>query len=154
MDEGGSYLNELKALQKRLTINILEEKMNNNLKNYGLNDRFEQEASLYDGYLARVTEQHHHLYKIVTEQGELQAAVSASCFTARTARRISRVGDWVVADRTDGDTGNAVIRHILRRRSAFVRKAAGTANAEQIVAANIDMVFLCMSLNEDFNLRG
>ena len=124
------------------------------LRNYGLNDQFEQEASFFDGYIARVTEHHHHLYKIVTEQGELQAAVSGKLlYGADGAADFPAVGDWVVADRTDGDTGNAVIRHILRRRSAFVRKAAGTANAEQIVAANIDMVFLCMSLNEDFNLR-
>ena len=128
--------------------------MNYNLRNYGLNDRYEQEGSVYDGYLARVTEQHHHLYKIVTEQGELQAGVSGKLlYGADKAADFPAVGDWVVADRTDGDTGNAVIRHILRRKSAFVRKAAGTANSAQIVAANIDMVFLCMSLNADFNLR-
>ena len=34
-----------------------------------------------------------------------------------------------------------------------MRKAAGTSKTEQAVAANIDTVFLCMSLNNDFNLR-
>ena len=42
------------------------------------------------------------------------------------------------------------------RRTAggnFIRKAAGTARKEQVVAANIDKVFICMSLNNDFNPR-
>jgi ribosome biogenesis GTPase len=46
-----------------------------------------------------------------------------------------------------------VIHRVLPRRSAFERKAAGTARALQILAANIDVAFLCMSLNADFNLR-
>ncbi|GHU55777.1 hypothetical protein FACS1894132_12350 [Clostridia bacterium] len=49
--------------------------------------------------------------------------------------------------------GNAVIHHVLARSSVFVRQAAGTAGDVQVVAANIDIVFLCMSLNADFNLR-
>jgi ribosome biogenesis GTPase len=63
------------------------------------------------------------------------------------------VGDWVMVDRTDNSGGEAVIHHILDRKSAFTRKAAGTANAIQVIAANIDTVFLCMALNADFNLR-
>ena len=49
--------------------------------------------------------------------------------------------------------GNAVIQHVLPRKSSFIRRAAGEKNEEQVVAANIDTVFLCMSLNNDFNLR-
>ena len=46
-----------------------------------------------------------------------------------------------------------MIHHVLPRKSSFIRKAAGEKNEEQVVAANIDTVFLCMSLNQDFNLR-
>ena len=49
--------------------------------------------------------------------------------------------------------GNAVIHYVLPRKSSFIRKAAGEKNEEQVVATNIDTVFLCMSLNNDFNLR-
>ena len=62
------------------------------------------------------------------------------------------VGDFVMAD-WNKSGGNAVIHHVLPRKSCFIRKAAGEKNEEQIVAANIDTVFLCMSLNNDFNLR-
>ena len=47
--------------------------------------------------------------------------------------------------------GNAVIRHVLPRKSCFIRKAAGEKKEEQVVAANVDTVFLCMSLNEKIN---
>lgn len=127
----------------------------NNLARYGFADRFAQEATFYEGlYPARVTEQHRDLYKVVSEMGELQAGVSGN-FIYRTNDNsdFPAVGDWVMIDRTDDAAGNAVIHHILRRKSVFERKAAGTGNGIQIVAANIDIVFICMSLNADFNLR-
>lgn len=126
-----------------------------NLRKYGLDDRFEQEAAIYEGlFPARVSEQHRDLYKVIGEQGEVQAVVSGKlAYSATDGMDFPAVGDWVMVDRTDGSAGNAVIHHILRRKSVFTRKAAGTSNAAQIVAANIDTVFICMSLNADFNLR-
>ncbi|MEG6566342.1 ribosome small subunit-dependent GTPase A [Thermoanaerobacterium saccharolyticum] len=126
-----------------------------NLRRYGLSDRFEQEAACYEGmYLARVSEQHHNLYKVICEQGELKARVSGKLlYTAKDTMDFPTVGDWVMIDRMDSSAGDAIIHHILKRKSAFVRKAAGTSNTTQIVAANIDVIFICMSLNADFNLR-
>jgi ribosome biogenesis GTPase len=62
------------------------------------------------------------------------------------------VGDFVMMDCTKSNN-HAIIHHVLPRKSAFIRKAAGTANKEQVIAANIDNVFICMSLNNDFNPR-
>ena len=126
-----------------------------NLKRYGFNDRFENDAHGYERLIpARVTQQHTNLYKIITEQGEISAAVSGKLmYTAQDSLDFPAVGDWVMADIADSNSNSAVIRGILARKSVFVRKAAGTSNTVQIVAANIDMVFICMSLNEDFNLR-
>lgn len=126
-----------------------------NLKRYGFSPRFEQEATLYEGlYPARVLEQHHELYKLVSEAGEIQATVSGKlAYQAASNADFPAVGDWVMIDRMDCSSGDAVICQILRRKSVFERKAAGTSNASQVVAANIDTVFICMSLNLDFNLR-
>jgi len=126
-----------------------------NLIKYGFTDRFEQEAALYEGlFPARVTEQHHDIYKVVGENGEMLASVSGRfSYLAAAATDFPAVGDWVMADKTDAGAGSAVIHRVLRRRSTFARKAAGTSQASQIVAANIDTVFICMSLNADFNLR-
>lgn len=126
-----------------------------NLVKYGLTPRFEQEASLYeDMFLARVSEQHRDLYIVIGESGEMQAAVSGKlAFNARSVSDFPAVGDWVMVDRPDDSSGNAVIHNVLSRKSVFERKAAGTANMAQIVSANIDEIFICMSLNADFNLR-
>ena len=127
----------------------------NNLIKYGLTDRFAQEATLYEGlFPARVTEQHRDLCKVACEMGEFQAGVSGNfIYRANDNTDFPAVGDWVMIDRTDNRTGNAVIHHILRRKSVLERKAAGTGNSIQIIAANIDIIFICMSLNADFNLR-
>lgn len=125
------------------------------LENYGLNQHLKQEVSLYsDLFVARVTEQHRELYKVITENGELLAEVSGK-FVFKTEDNTSFpvVGDWVMIDRTKEGSGNAVIHQVLSRTSLFERKAAGTGNGVQIVAANFDLVFICMSLNNDFNLR-
>ena len=129
--------------------------MNIDLKNYGLSERFEQEATLYDGfYLARVTEQHRDMYKVMCKGGEISAGVSGK-FThdANCQTDFPAVGDWVMIDRTDKDSGSAVIHHVLRRKSMLARQSAGTAASGQVIAANVDTVFICMSLNADFNLR-
>jgi len=99
----------------------------NNLIKYGLTDRFIQEATLYEGlFLARVTEQHRDLYKVVSETGELQAGVSGNfIYRANDNSDFPAVGDWVMIDRMDDSAGNAVIHNILRRKSIFERKAAG-----------------------------
>ena len=107
-----------------------------------------------DLFLARVIEQHRDLYKVAGEKGELQAGVSGNfIYRANDNSDFPAVGDWVMIDRTDDGGGNAVIHHILRRKSVFERKAAGKGNSIQVVASNIDIIFICMSLNADFNLR-
>lgn len=125
------------------------------LKNFGFSDRFSAESTLYPDYFAgRVISQAKDLYKVMCENGELLAEVSGKFrFDAKTLSDFPAVGDFVMLDRNIGENGNAIIHHLLSRKSAFVRKAAGTSNDEQIVASNIDTVFICMSMNNDFNLR-
>jgi ribosome biogenesis GTPase / thiamine phosphate phosphatase len=90
----------------------------------------------------------------MTEKGELLAEISGKFrFDVKVLSDYPTVGDFVMLDRLDSTNGNAIIHHVLTRKSAFERKAAGTSNDVQIVAANIDTVFICMSLNHDFNLR-
>lgn len=56
-------------------------------------------------------------------------------------------------DRADDATGHAMIHQVLSRKSAFIRKAVGTSNESQVVAANVEVVYICMAANNDFNLR-
>lgn len=125
------------------------------MTNLGLNKRFITESTLYkELYIGRVISEYKNLYKVVTEDGELTAEISGKLrFKVKNVSDYPAVGDFVMIDRTEDISGNAIIHTILTRKSAFIRKAAGTSNDNQIVASNIDTVFICMSLNNDFNIR-
>ncbi|HEY5584106.1 MAG TPA: ribosome small subunit-dependent GTPase A [Ruminiclostridium sp.] len=60
------------------------------------------------------------------------------------------VGDWVALEHT---VESICVRDVLTRKTKFSRAAAGPEVKEQIVAANIDTVFLIQSLNRDFNMK-
>lgn len=125
------------------------------MENLGLSQRFITESTLYEGfYIGRVISQYKNLYKVITENGELAAEISGKFrFTVKTISDYPAVGDFVMIDRIDNTGGNAIIHNVLTRKSSFIRKSAGTSNEEQIVASNIDTVLICMSLNNDFNIR-
>lgn len=120
-----------------------------------MHERYIQEATLYpDLYLGRVVAQYKDLYKVATADTEVLAEITGKMrFSSFDLSDYPAVGDFVMIDRKEKDHGNAMIRQILSRKSVFIRKAAGTSQEVQVVAANIDTVFICMSLNNDFNLR-
>lgn len=125
------------------------------MEEMGLSQRFITESTCYSGfYVGRVVAQYKDQYKVVTEDGELAAEISGKLrFEAENLSDFPAVGDFVMLDRNEDTGGNAIIHHVLARKSAFIRKAAGTSNEQQVVASNIDTVFICMSVNNDFNLR-
>jgi ribosome biogenesis GTPase len=126
-----------------------------NLIKYGLSANFEQEAAAFPNLLlARITEQHRGLYKLISESRELYGKLTGKLqYEAASSMDFPAVGDWVMIDKTD-DSSDAVIHRILPRKSLFMRKEASTKHdREQVIAANIDTVFICMSLNSDFSLR-
>lgn len=125
------------------------------MKNLGLTEAFIQESEQYnDLYIGRVSSQHKNLYKVITEKGEITAEISGRFhYHVHETSDFPAVGDFVMIDRMDNSLGNGIIHHVLARKSVFARKVAGTREDVQIVAANIDTVFICMALNNDFNLR-
>nr|WP_295975234.1 ribosome small subunit-dependent GTPase A [uncultured Bacillus sp.] len=131
-------------------------KLNNiDMKNLGLTEEFIQESKIYkDLFIGRVSSQSKSLYKVMTENGEIAAEISGKFhYSVKELSEYPAVGDFVMVDRTDNSQGNGIIHHILTRKSIFARKVAGSKEDIQIVAINIDTVFICMSLNNDFNLR-
>ncbi|MHC4250327.1 MAG: ribosome small subunit-dependent GTPase A [Planctomycetota bacterium] len=105
------------------------------------------------GVPARVAREHRGVYVVFTEAGERLAEVSGRFrHTARTRRDFPAVGDWVVVGRTDASS-RAIIHAVLPRRTEFVRGSAGTRSDGQVVAANVDTVFLVSGLDHDFNPR-
>ena len=83
----------------------------------------------------------------------VQLARSAPLATLGSALREARlvtVGDWVAVRNTPDA---AEIRAVLPRQSAITREAPGSETAAQVIAANVDLVFIAISADTDFNLR-
>ncbi|GAD79675.1 ribosome small subunit-dependent GTPase A [Vibrio ezurae] len=113
-----------------------------NLQTLGWQPFFQQQLTLDDydtSVVARVSAHHRSGYQLLTEDREVTLAVHDSLPSMT-------VGDWVVLDK------QMQFKRCLDRSSQFSRKAAGSKLAEQKIAANIDTVFIVMSLNDDFNL--
>ncbi|SDF56589.1 ribosome small subunit-dependent GTPase A [Sporomusa acidovorans] len=102
--------------------------------------------------VGRVAAEYKHMYRVYAESGEYLASVTGKLrYLADSREDFPAVGDWVLF--SAAGNGQAVIQGILPRQSKFSRKVAGKVNEEQIVAANIDTIFLVNALNQDFNLR-
>jgi ribosome biogenesis GTPase len=107
---------------------------------------------------ARVALEHQHIYRLYTRDGECLARVRGRMRHQAEAREaFPAVGDWVAIDgnetRTNSAEREAAIDAVLPRHSRFSRKSAGDLTEEQVIAANIDVVFLVSGLDHDFNLR-
>ena len=102
--------------------------------------------------LARVVLSQRDQYRLITNAEELDAEPSGALWY-RTPNRAGMpvVGDWVAAREVGG--GQAIVDAVLPRRTCFSRRAAGSREEEQPIAANIDRVFLVCGLDGDFNLR-
>ena len=113
---------------------------------------FETWAGKPDLVPGRVVIEFNHIYRVVTSEGEMDATASGRLKHQATSRsELPAVGDWVVVKRRAGQLGS--IQAVLPRRSRFSRKVAGHVTDEQIVAANVDVVFVVMALDHDFSLR-
>ena len=126
------------------------------LPQLGWNSEFDMYFRPYDsqGYkVGRVVSEQKNSYRLYTEDGEVLAQVSGKMRFQATAREdFPAVGDWVIISLQEGGE-RASIHGILPRQSKFARKTAGAETTEQIIAANINTVFLVNALNYDFNVR-
>lgn len=90
--------------------------------------------------MGRVFGRHRSMIDVATEQGNQSLPITAGMPDLT-------VGDWVVLD-SEGRFHQALVR-----LSLFSRKAPGTKVVAQLIAANVDTLFVVSSLNEDFNLN-
>jgi len=102
---------------------------------------------------ARVTVEHRSSYELLIESGEVAAALAGRLRHETSSKLdLPAVGDWVAISRQDGGA-LTLVEAVLPRRSVFTRRAAGRDHREQIVAANVDVVFVVTSLNAELNAR-
>lgn len=122
------------------------------LKTYGLTDQIDQLAATQPELtLARVTGQHRERYDLISAVGPLPAQVAGKLqHDLAVETDFPAVGDWVLTTLAP-DHQLALIQTVLPRQSVLERAAVGKTGAGQIIAANVDTIFICMSLNANFN---
>jgi ribosome biogenesis GTPase len=105
---------------------------------------------------ARVASVYSARVEVWTPEGPRLAALRARVLRDEPAVGGIAVGDWVAvaASRIDGAAEDeVVVEHVLPRRTAFLRQAAGERAEPQAIAANVDRVFIVTSVEGDFNAR-
>ena len=119
-----------------------------NLHDLVWDDGFAAALEPYDNCIpARVSTQHRGEYDVLAEHGELRARVSGRLrHEASSGADLPAVGDWVALR-------EQTIHGVLPRRSAFLRKVAWSQTEAQVLAANVDTVFVVTGLDEDFSPR-
>lgn len=119
------------------------------LPELGWSHFFQQQLSLEEWEATipvRVLATNRNRIEVAGEQGQQQLIVPGSWFL-REAENLPTVGDWLLLDSATGQP-----LQLLERKSLFRRKAAGNEAKLQLMAANVDTLFIITSCNRDFNL--
>lgn len=143
------------------------------LIDYGWNDKFQYELEKIkekDYIPARVVRQEKGYYHVQWEHGEVSAEVSGKLrYNAKSICDFPAVGDWVLIKLINEGNGS-IIYKVLPRISSLTRKApisggrkvrnisgmkmiVGGTTEEQVIAANIDILFFVMSLDNDYSIK-
>lgn len=127
------------------------------LADFGWDAQFEQAFAPFAGKSdvepARVLIEYNHNYRVATASGEMDVVLAGRVkHHARSRADLPAVGDWVAVRKRPEEDRGAIVG-VLDRRSRFSRRMAGQVTDEQVVAANADVVFLVMALDEDFSPR-
>jgi ribosome biogenesis GTPase len=123
----------------------------------GWDDTFAQHfaewADKADVQPARIAIEFNYLYRVYASGGEFDAELSGRMkHYAQSRRELPAVGDWVAIRKRPGQDRGSIVA-VLPRRSRFSRRMAGQVTDEQVVAANVDVVFTVMSLDADYSVR-
>ncbi|MDP4182844.1 MAG: ribosome small subunit-dependent GTPase A [Bacillota bacterium] len=122
------------------------------IKDYGWDEYFENEwkqKSKDNMYPARIIADYGQVLRVMTDTGT--QLVNRPLKKHDKALQLA-VGDWVALEYNEQNQVLSV-QYLLNRKTKFSRAAAGIELNEQIVAANVDYVFLLQSLNLDFNMK-
>jgi ribosome biogenesis GTPase len=127
-----------------------------NLDELGWDSFFEEQFSPYHekGLVpGRITSEEKTVFLIYCESGECKAKLSGKVrYNARSRSELPVVGDWVALS----DSGKMIIQAVLPRKSKFSRKVASNLNLvteEQVISANVDIVFIVSGMDADFNMN-
>jgi ribosome biogenesis GTPase len=125
-----------------------------NLTQYGFTDYFQSQSDTFPGLIpARISGQHKNSYTVITEEGHITAELSGRFLYSTADEEFPVVGDFVMLIQSEGVSiihQRLTPRGVLKRREVSGERDKGSST--QGIAANIDIVFICMAPDRDFNL--
>lgn len=128
----------------------------NSLKNLGWNEWFAKRAGILcseNSHVARVIAVDKDQYLLLNESGNFRGKLSGKFrHESHSSEQLPCVGDWLCVGKSAGDDFG-LIYGILERKTILRRKTAGQSFNYQMIAANIDVVFIVQSCHYDFNLK-
>lgn len=120
------------------------------LRDLGWQPHFDQQVEVdeLEHYIpSRVCAHHGSQVLFLTPSGEISVPASiVEIAVDGDSGKTLAIGDWLLLDADD----HRAIRR-LERKTVLARKAAGDTVKPQLIAANVDTVFIVSSCNEDFN---
>ena len=118
-----------------------------------LRHQFEAWATKPHVQPGRVFIEFNYIFRVYIHGGEIEAVLAGRLKHHATSRaELPAVGDWVVVRMRPGDERGSIIA-VLPRRSRFSRRMAGNVTDEQVVAANVNVTFIVMGLDQDYSVR-
>lgn len=102
---------------------------------------------------ARVATEDRHFYNVFTTDSELIAQITGRLLHDSAPNELPKAGDWVAVALHAEEQEKATIHAVLPRATQICRKEAGRKASEQVLGANIDVVFVVQGLDDNFNLR-
>ena len=127
-----------------------------NIEQYGFDSFYKKEFETFKeaGFEpGRITAEHKERYNVITGQGEITGEVTGRfLYDTDASSDFPKTGDWVAVTCFAEDK-KCIIHNLLKRRSQFSRGQSGKETGSQVIAANIDYIFIVQSFNSDFNLN-
>ena len=122
----------------------------------GWNQFFADQLAAYakSGYqVGRIAAEDRHRFTVYTADGEIYAEPAGRLLhNAASVAALPKVGDWVVMSVLPTEH-KAVVQGVLQRKTKFSRKAIGGDLDEQVLVANVDVLFIVQSLDLNFSVR-
>lgn len=126
------------------------------LSQFGWNNYFDEAFQPFraQGFEAgRIAVENRDNYLVLTEYGELSGEVTGKLlYSSESGADLPKVGDWVVIS-VFPDEAKAMIHEVLPRRCSFSRKVPERKTEEQIIAANLDTIFVVQTFDDDFSIN-
>ncbi len=127
-----------------------DSKMHTNLIKLGWNQAFQQQliTSPQSNLIpARITREDRGAYTVHMGNRKMTAKLSGTFHNAiQTTLDLPTIGDWVLIESKD-----CLIQRVLERSSLFTRQSSGSTSDDQLLAANIDWLFIVAGLDQDYN---